>query len=153
MLDFVRNQFDWRSVQHMDTVKWYLVERAGKVRLCGWYWNIGKGLNVSLWIRKKRRSNVMNGREAIRAWVIWLRWWKRKWRVFPTHLCGRINRSIISEEKNKTIMEIWNNVDWHIMAARLLGKSSLVLYRDKDFGWIKKSHVQCRSRKENSGVA
>jgi hypothetical protein len=31
-------------------------------------------------------------------------------------------------------MEIRNNVDWHIMAAKLSDKSSLVLHRDKDFG-------------------
>lgn len=36
--------------------------------------------------------------------------------------------------KNKPIMEICNNVDWHIMAAKLSDKSSLVLHRDKDFG-------------------
>lgn len=37
-------------------------------------------------------------------------------------------------KKTKPIMEICNNVDWHIMAAKLSDKSSLVLHRDKDFG-------------------
>jgi hypothetical protein len=36
--------------------------------------------------------------------------------------------------RNKPIMEICNNVDWQIMAAKLSDKSSLVLHLDKDFG-------------------
>jgi len=31
-------------------------------------------------------------------------------------------------------MEICNNVDWHITAAKLSDKSLLMLHRDKDFG-------------------